>query len=587
MVTARTLVRGASKLEQTTARDFSGGLNTYDSPLNLSSKYSIKLRNLFINSNGGLDLRFGTKLFASLDDTGTDVVAMRYFNTVILTVQDDGRLASVNATGDATIRWSAAIASTRPGAPPAWSPTSFASFTPFEGSMIVCNGIDKPLTVDEVYTVNYLADPATGSNVHVPRAKYCTTHNGYLVMAGMADNPSLLQIGAKGVAGVFVGDPGSDNDAVDFETAQYVTEDSPDITGLASFRDTLLVSYASGILVIKLGTYDASGNHVPVVSDYISDIGAINHNCIVPTGDNCYVFSNTGLNILKRTTLTGQLMSERASTLVGPDMRASLEKFSPANAERYVFAALDNRNQQVMLFSPVTADVLGLTDNDIFVHCFDKQSKLAAWATYDNMPFRSYCRSREGRLFFSAGGYIYVMGSETDPVYTDPHVAIDQPWSDGTYFSDGTGWMEPNNVSTGYTSQPWDDGIFWDDGYGWAQVGADVGAKIEFMWQSPWADLKQPARQKESRNLSFMVEGRADFSVGMLVDRFDTALLSMTFRNTDQPSNNLGIRPSNNEQAYGWPMRFNRMSMTINGRADNKVRIVSITMLYITGGYAR
>jgi hypothetical protein len=587
MLSNKSIARGAEKLQSSVARDFKGGLNTYDSPLNLSTRYSTRLINLYPDSNGRLRLRYGVGSFADLNAIGgVSIIAMYYYNTAIITVLSDGRIYTVDASGNYTARWNTAIAATRPGAPSAWSPCSFASFTPFEGSVVICNGIDKPLIMDELYAVNYLADPATGSNVNVPRAKYCTTHNGYLILAVTATDISTLYIGARGVAGTFEADGGADNDGVDFDTSAYIDVGSPEITGLASFRDSLIVSYGDALLSLKLGTY-VDGDHVPTVADTIPNIGALNHNCITAVGETCYFLSTSGLKSLRRSSVNGLLQAQNESTLIGTDLRKALQKFTQENAERYISMLHDTNLQHVMMFVPKLAQPTVRTDNDVYVLCYDKLSKFNAFTQYENMPYRTACRSREGRLFLSSGAYIYRMYNEIDPGYTDPMAPTQQPWSDGTYFTDGTGFYEANNTAVGYISQPWDDGIMWDDGYGWQEFAPNAGVPIEFQWWLPWADMREPARSKESRYLSVDAEGTIDFSINMLTDRISVPLLSMTMRNTIQPSAASGIRPSNNEQLYAWPMRFNRMSLQVNGRAQSEASFISLSVLYLTGGYRR
>ena len=59
--------RRSERLLDTTIRDFSGGWNVVDNDLNMKTKFARVLQNLQLGEDGSIEVRQGTKLFASLD----------------------------------------------------------------------------------------------------------------------------------------------------------------------------------------------------------------------------------------------------------------------------------------------------------------------------------------------------------------------------------------------------------------------------------------------------------------------------------------------------------------------------------------
>lgn len=359
----RGVLRPVDKLTGVYARSFKGGLNTLDSPLNLSSQYVTECRNLYPDPSGSLRVRFGTSLFADVSLFGGTVVNMEYYIDHIIVVLSNGKLVAIDSEGAPQEIWSSAIAATRFGAPPGWSDgLTFASFAQFGGKLIIANGKDKPLVVDSVTgtpVVNYLADAGSGSNVNVPRAKYVVSHNGYVVMAYTTTNQTMLYITSKGSSGTFVGDP-PPNDAVNFDTALFLSTGLPEITGLASFRDRLIVTFDEAVMAIVLGEYSGDA-HVPRVEEAVENHGAVSHRCIVPMGDDILFLDKVGIASVARALITKTFSPTRESTLVSLDLQKALSRFSVSDLSNALFAVHDRLAQQVMFFIPkegITPDVV-------------------------------------------------------------------------------------------------------------------------------------------------------------------------------------------------------------------------------------
>lgn len=550
---------GVNDLQILAAREFRGGWNTYDSPLNLATKYLIEMRNVYPDTSGRLRLRFGTSAFADMAGLGDEIIAVTYYNTALVVVMKDGRIYTLDSVGAATLRWDTAIAGALPGAPAAWSTgLTFVSFCQLGGSLIFCNGVDKPLIMSSTYAVNYLADLGTGSNVNVPRAKYCLTHDGYLVLAVTPTDTTTLYIGAKNAAGTFVGDPGVDNDAVNFSTSARISKGDPTITGLSSFRDKLVVTYLETVLILQLGEY-ASAAHVPRVDDTIAENGAVGHRCIVPLGDDVLFLDRAGMSSVQRALITGSLSPVRESTLISRDLQQALSPLSVTQLQNNVFTLHDRIAQQILFFIPKSVPTSAATDNNVFVYCFDKSQKFRAWAYFDQMAYRCGTRTTEDRIFLCAGLKIYYYRNQYEPLYSDytELTGGSLPWSDGTFFTDGTGWSGIN------------------------------GQAIPFAFSLPWSEMRAPMKIKYSKYIHIITEGTGTFTAEMFIDNIITPSLSAAFTSSAAPYKSTITRNSTNTQLYAWTQKFTSMRMRFSGNSGEELSFVAVQIAYLAGSIRR
>lgn len=555
----RRTLPSTNAMKQATAKDFSGGLNTIDSPLNLSSKYSTDLLNMYPESNGRLQLRYGTTLAATLA-TGQEVVNVEYYSGVVVAVCASGNIYTINDAGTVTQRTYS----------PAWtSPVGEVNFSQFGGKLIICNGVDLPLQMDATYAVDYLVDAGTGLNTFVPRAKFMVTHNNYNVAGGILNSETIISISSKGTDGTFVG-AAAPNDGVTLDLASYINTGSPNVTGLASFRDTLIVTFEQVIVSIKLGTYDDSNNHVPEVRDIIENVGAISHRSIVPLGDDILFQDLAGVSSVKRALITATLSPVRESTLIADRMNSATASIPLATLAKTAFAVHDRIESQVLFFVPKTSPVTSSTDNTVFVYNFNVGERYRSFTAYDQLPYRCGCRTQENRIYLASGNKIYRYQSRFEPSYGD---------------------MRLNVLNSSAMPTP-------------------------FRMETPWTDLRDPINAKLSKYLQIIAEGSAQFTVDMYVDRQSTTPdLSMEFYASDMPNTSLqtlwnwtdgtdlwtwtgdtGLwsdgpaivsRPAISEQLYAWPTKFKRAKFVIHGSATTRLGLVAITLMYHSASIRR
>lgn len=546
------------ELRTATVRDFTGGWNALDDDLNLSSKFSTKLYNCYRAADGTITIRDGTRLFANCSTattTPSGAVNVEYFNNALIVVMRNGEIIAVQANGSMTRIWDATLAAAQPGSPAPWGATSFASYAQFNGELIIANGEDKPLIVRQNFSVEYLHDEATGSNLNTPIAKYVTSCNRYLVFAGDPVNPNRVHLSARDTSGTFYGDP-APNDAT-FVDVGSVLANATIIRGIAPFRKNLIVAYAEGTVVGTLGIYNADGDHTPDFDDGVEQYGAVSHRTITSYGDDILMMDQVGVPSLKRTVFTGTLKPERVSDLVDVEMAPMMNNLSFGSLEDRTFAVYNQREGQFMFFIPDTDVEATTIQTTGYVFNYRPSLNVAGWARFDGWKWTCGCRSLQGNLFFGdANGKIWLYGNEQEPVSVD----------------------------------------FKDD----PTINSGDGLEIVFDWELPWSDITKRSKSKTSKYISMDTRGTAEFNLSMYVDRYlvnadlaDAPLLSMEFTAGDSGGFGSGDAPygggrnTADERLYVWPAKFQLMKLRVRGRATEPLKFVSITMHYLLGGIFR
>jgi hypothetical protein len=591
------------ELKFTTIRDFTGGLNVVDNDLNLNSRFQTVSENMYLAEDGTLAVRFGTRHFRRLPiEDGIQIVGERYFANHIISVTSDGRVWRTNGQGTAFVIFDNTIAATLPGAPLAWDPTDYVTFSEFNGNLQINNGLNKPLRIHSDLFVEYLVDDATASNFFVPVARHSTTHGNFNVLSGDPFNPDVLFISSTGTIGTFEGAP-NPNDGVNVILGNKVTRGSNVIRGHASFRDKLIVIFDQCIVIGTLGIYNSAGDHTPDFSDAIDQWGAQNHNTIQAFGDDMLFLDPFGAPSLARAIFTSEVSPERASELVDPGMHRVLRKLGDDALTRLTFAVYDPELKQFMCFIPNDPVEENVSETICFVQRIQKNKRERPWASFRGWNWRCGCTSANGRVFFAKGKDTYVMGTSEDAIFGDYNNQQDS-WSDGTAFSDGTGFMIGGLI---------------------ADYVGRTGIPIKFDGQTPWADFDKRMIGKHSKYISADTRGKSSFTLDMFVDNIyidranlgeewtdgtlfsdDTGwiplanipyqpALSMDFVGAQfggYGASGYGVqygdgRPTSYEQLYGWPAKFNLAKLRVHGYDREELGIISISLAYNEGSIRR
>ncbi|HSW91790.1 MAG TPA: hypothetical protein VLG09_04040 [Candidatus Saccharimonadales bacterium] len=535
-------VRVQEKLRPVTLRDFSGGWNVLDDDMNMPHKYAKKSYNVFSQPDGTIQVRYGTDLFSDLRSRfagGETIINAEYFVDSFVVVSSVGKLYRVLADGTHSLLSTGL-----------WNATEFVSFATFNNHLVLCNGSDKPLDIDEFFTVGYLQDEATGSNLNVPICKYVLAINRYLVMAGDPLFPNRVHISAKDARGTWFGDP-PPNDGTHLDVGS-VLPSANIIRGLMAFRGKVVVMFAEGLVFGTLGVYNDTGSHTPSFEDGVEGFGSVSHRAGVAYGDDGLFLDLEGVPSIKRTILSASFKPERVSDVIDPEIKEALSSLNFDILENKVFSVYNKSDAQFMLFVP-SADLL---TQRVFVYNYRPTIGQKAWCEFGGWNFVAAIKSQAGNIFFcSADGRIWLYGNRERPYATD--------------FID--------NLSS----------------------PASVGIGISFDYEFPWIDFGARTNTKTSKYIGFDTRGRSEFTCEMYVDNIledvngPAPALTTEFSGGEQggfghgPQPYGGGRNTANKKLYAWPSKFEIMKLRFHGTSDDGLAWVSVSMQCLAGGIMR
>lgn len=584
--------------ESATLSDFSGGLDVVDNDVTMKSKYAKVLTNWNRGLDGSQSVRWGTKYFCNVTGTVTGtIIETIYFNRHILAITSTGQICKITGEGVKTVIWNTAIAAALVGAPSGWSTglsIGIISHAEFRGELIICNGIDKPLIVKKTMAVEYLNDPATGSNINTPIARFVTTVGNYMVMAGVTGDEDSIYISNQGTSGVWFGDP-APNDAVTIGIGTYVPENSGDILGLGSFRNFLIVAFEGAIVVVALGSHNASGDHEPAIQDNIVEHGIISNRTTMTTKNDFVMADVLGWHSAYRTQF-GALDTQTLSKIIDP---AFIAEVPADNADRsFCFSVRNPLEGRWMTFMP------GATGPVVWAMSSSDQSEIknTSWSKYTGMDWDCGCVSERGRVFFAKDTKIFQYGNA---VYTDEDYTADRlgdfnsNWTTTTHyvvgdlvlFTDGKSYKALVNHTAGVFASDLAS-VYWEE---------YMGEAIEFDWELPWVDINQRAKKKFLKFIQADTSGKATFTIDIFFDNYykdqdgnyDPAL-SMQFVAGDADGYGApgdlpygGGRRLRDERPWGTPGEFKIMKLRFHGSTRAKLSMVTLTILYWLGSYRR
>jgi hypothetical protein len=592
-------INRANFLLDATIRDFSGGWNTIDADLNLSTKFSKILYNMQRGIDGANEIRPGTVLFAETEDELDEIIGVAYHSNFLIAVGKNGKVVRIASDGTVRVIFDANIASSLLGSPDPWDTgVSFVSFATFNGELIICNGINKPLIINTAVEANYLHDLADLSNANVPIAKYVTTLGRYLIMGGDPLNEDLLHISNTDTSGTWFG-ASSPNDGTQINLGSRVTLGSHRIKGLGRHRDKLLVAFEDVTLPGTLGEF-SEANHIPTFDDVIENHGSISHLVIQTIGEDMLFCDPAGVSAIRRALFTGNVKPDRFSQLIDPEIRRDISRLKlTSTLENKTFSLYDSLADNYMLFIPDADGDAEITEYRCFVFKKNDTLKIESWQEYRNWKFRCGCRSALKSIFMCEGTQVFRLGNNN--VKGDPHKDYEgdqEMWSDDTPWSDYTGFTPVADVK-------------------------DSGIPIRFIWELPWSDNKERFLVKNSRYINFDTEGDNKFTAQMYVDNIyidasdlgedwieDTLLwdddlgfdvdvldpaLEMDFEGGDAPGFGRdefgddfgGGRPTRLENLYAWVAKYKLSKLRMQGDGIEALKFISITVAYLQGSSRR
>jgi len=525
-----------------TVQDFSGGLQTVDSETKVSSRFSVKLQNMTLHERYGLINRFGTQLFATVSANAIDIT---YFNGALIVFLVDGTIEKVTSDGTVTAIWNETIANALPDTPSGWTdPISHISFTEMNGDLIVCNNVDKPVIIDSDHDVTYLQDAASGSNINTPIGKYITTVSDYCVISNVTDNQDLI-ISNKGTSGTWLGDA-DPNDSTTFNLGSYVGRGSNKIKGLASFRNRLVVFFEDVFIVVVLGEYDGSGNHVPRVADTVDETGIINHKAKIASRKDLVFMSTNGVLTASQAVFNEAFETDGLSENIDDDLVSLLPNVDQDDNKS--FCVVDYLKKKMFFF-------LHFPDDSVSIYEFSYSKNLkkrSCWNTVTGWSFTGGCSTDLNRVFL---------------------------------IKDDKVWLYGNDV--------FDDEEFYADFITDANPDGDA---VEIDWELPWNDAGQRSKTKKLLRMIGDFEGDAHFTVEIYTDKIrkdsngaDNPALSLDMVASgiggfgQEAAGFGGGRRASGERSYGLPVNFKIVKIRIKGSVRSKLLMNSLTMLVQDG----
>lgn len=540
-------------MQHSIARDFTGGWNVVDNQKNLKSVYAPVLTNMMRRNDGTLGVRYGTELFKDLTSTlgSARIVELVYFQQYIIVFASDGKIYSVTGSGTVATIWDSTIAGALGVA--AWSAHQFVSTAVYGSTMIVCNGIDKPLDIDMTRSPNkviYLGDPASGgANTFVPIGKYVETTDRYAIISGNATYPSRVYISSQDGPGVWKIESGAapaPNSAVYRDLTKSSPTGANNITGLKRYKNNVLVLFDNLTLVGVLGILDGSGNHQPDFTQYVEAHGSVAARTVSSTGDDVLMMDYVGIPSLKQGIISSVLRPERLSELIAPHLQTSISAISQLELERRAFAVYNRIDGQYMLFVPNNDSLGSTTETVCYTYTRQENVGVRQWALFKGWNFVAGCTSALDRVFLATQKKIYQLGASVDE-----------------YFAD---FINDNETA------------------------------IAFDWETPWIDFNTFHLIKHVQYLHAEIEGSGTATIEAFTDDLYVQAGSYT---PDASINVIGIRGSGygvpSAQPYGggavfsdfrlyyFPVVGSIFKFRMHGSTKTDIRLVSLSLLYQVG----
>lgn len=593
--------RGAkvSILNEATSRKFDGGLNVSDTQLNLSSKYAVILKNMIVGIDGSLQVDQGTKLFANIAALSAyNIVGMEYFYGNIIVMNTVGEIFTVNGQGTVTRIWDSIIAASRRAGLTTWGSVDYVSFEEFNGELILSDGVNKPLNITSGLTVDYLADPATGSNINVPIGRIMTKFSLHLCLA----YGSTLAVSERNAAGVWPGDAGAQFTNT-FDMKTYVVKGDTEIKGLIAFKNFLLVMFQECIVPVQF-VEDATATPKLALS-VSSDSIIANYGCISPRvmqdiGNGALSTDIVGVSIVSLSKFTKILDPDRPSRFIDKMLQQRINKIDTETLTNHAFSIYDSKMSAYKLFLPDGSGELQRETTGYMYRYIDSLN-LAAWSLRTGWNWQCGARSSEGNIFFARrnGTEIFIYGNEeVNPLYAD-YIGEQETFSDGTTFTDQTGFSPVADVY-------------------------DSGVPIKWTWELPWNDLKHRGLSKTLRYIILDTEGGAEIRCRVFIDDMYLAYSAgETFSDGTTFTDDTGFTPeadpsytyalqydtvAKDHGGYGTepygtdlygggnntavrkltltPTKFNTFKLRFEGESTRPLKFVAITLLY-QGGTVR
>lgn len=557
------------------------------------------------------------------------ITGMAYFQNFIVVAFEDGKLFRVNSRGFPLVIFDSNIAAAQSVS--AWSDHDLCTFAVFDGKLIACNGVDKPLIIDFDVTpptqwCQYLVDIPSGSNTNTPIAQYVKTAGDFLLMAGDPSNPDRLHISNQGSSGTWAGDA-APNNALQVDLGGRLATSQFDIRGISRFRDRVIIGFDENNIIGQLGIFDGS-DHVPNFDDLIEEHGMSSHNSALQLGNDLLTVDNIGIASLVRSSISTLIRPARVSELIQPEITNAVVARTVAAMEQLSFALFNARDRQYMLFVPQEDVYTNTVDSLCYVYTVSADGRLKLWSKIIGWAPTAGTISPLKRSFFAIDGNIYFYflpgdfadngpSPSNENIYSDFVGDYDDYWEFSKNYSVGDliiDHHEPNGVvdigntqgmienvgteaainvyrclvahtsasSSTFEADRANNPTYWELAY------TNGGDAIDFEWELPWADFDKRMNTKQVKYINFDTKGDGEFTLKIFADYDETnPAVQMDFVGGEVVSPATGERPTDTQGLFYFPVEFQIGKINISGSHNKDLRISSIQIGYTEGAVGR
>jgi len=373
------------------------GLNTQDSPLDLSSGFALVATNCVIDQYGRIGARKGYTLVNPSSGTlgNNDVTVIHEL------VQIDGTLTVLFAGNNKLFKLGTANAVTEltyggGGTAPTITASNWHCAS-LNGVTYFFQAGHDPLIFDPaVSTTTYRrVSERSGYVATVPTANICISAFGRLWAASTSTNKTTVYF-----SDLIAGHVWSGGTTGSLDVTRVWPNGADEIMGLAAHNDFLFIFGKRQILVYQGATTPAS----MVLSDTVGSIGCIARDSIQSIGTDVIFLSDSGVRSLMRT------IQEKSAPLrdLSKNVRSDLVSAISVETLDNIKSVYSEKNAFYLLVLPA----LGIA------YCFDTKTQLpdgAARVTrWDSMQPKSLYALRNGDLYIGKTGYIGKYGSYLD-----------------------------------------------------------------------------------------------------------------------------------------------------------------------------
>lgn len=290
--------------------------------------------------------------------------------------------------------------------------------------------------------INYLHDPATGSNANTPRIYKCIMANHYLCAICRSEFDGATDTGvpdthvyfsAKDAPGVWEGDEDwKDSGGADaIDVSQLIKMEEQKLVDIDCIRGEVCIFTNYGFVLYKLDTYKQVGSteetvteqgestqvvtmreeHVPTLDTIVENAGALCVGSVQSIYDSMAFLSANGINSVKRNVVSMNFIPDSLSSKVLPYITVRINEeliengvVSLVDYRKFVYGLKFEDNTMLMMsFHP---------------NLMDRKS----FFIWDNIRYVSFANNQYGKILATDGYGVMVYTDDEERIHQDTYI---------------------------------------------------------------------------------------------------------------------------------------------------------------------